>query len=89
MLPILLLTVAAVSGEKVKLGDIQTLHHAVSGEVFALDDKTLMVQVCRKHFLLPCMPQKYSVPPVCLKNTFIPLYSSKYLLPPICLKNTF
>ena len=45
MLPLLLLAAAAaVSGEKVKLGDIKTLHHAVSGEVFALDDKTLMVQ---------------------------------------------
>ena len=81
MLPILLLAVAAVSGVKVKLGDIQTLHHAVSGEVFALDDKTLMVQVCRKHFLLPCMPQKYFYSSVFLN-------SSKYLLPPICLKNT-
>ena len=53
MLPILLLAVAAVSGEKVKLGDIQTLHHAVSGEVFALDDKTLMVQVCLKTLFTP------------------------------------
>jgi len=45
MLPVLLLAaVAAASGEKVKLGDIQTLHHAVSGEVFALNEKTLMVQ---------------------------------------------
>jgi len=45
MLPVLLLAAAAaVMGEKVKLGDIETLHHAVSGEVFALDDKTLMVQ---------------------------------------------
>lgn len=45
MLTLLVLAAAAaVSGEKVKIGDIKTLHHAVSGEVFALDDKTLMVQ---------------------------------------------
>ena len=45
MLALLVLAAAAaVSGEKVKIGDIKTLHHAVSGEVFALDDKTLMVQ---------------------------------------------
>merc|ERR1711915_830874 len=35
---------AVAFGEKVKIGDIKTLHHAVSGEVYALDDKTLMVQ---------------------------------------------
>ena len=45
MLPLLALAVvAAVSGEKVKIGDISTLHHAVSGELYALDDKTLMVK---------------------------------------------
>jgi len=45
MLPLLVLAASAVAfGEKVKIGDIKTLHHAVSGEVYALDDKTLMVQ---------------------------------------------
>jgi len=45
MLPLLFLAIAAsVSGEKVKIGDIKTLHHAVSGEVYALDEKTLMIQ---------------------------------------------
>ena len=41
---LVLSAVAAVSCEKVKIGDISTLHHAVSGELFALDEKTLMVQ---------------------------------------------
>ena len=45
MLALLVLAAAvAVFGEKVKIGDIKTLHHAVSGEVYALDDKTLTVQ---------------------------------------------
>jgi len=45
MLPLLLLAVvSAVSGEKVKIGDISTLHHAVSGELFALNENTLMVE---------------------------------------------
>ena len=34
----------AVSGEKVKIGDISSLHHAVSGELFALNENTLMVE---------------------------------------------
>jgi len=43
VLPSLLL-LAAASAEKVKLGDIQTFHHAASGELWALDDNTLMVK---------------------------------------------
>jgi len=33
-----------VCNGKVKLGDLSTLAHSVSGELFALDDKTLMVK---------------------------------------------
>jgi len=43
-LPSLLLVVAAATAEKVKLGDIQTFHHAASGELWALDENTLMVK---------------------------------------------
>ena len=41
---LLLFVIAAVYSEKVKIGDISTLHHAVSGEVFAVDEKTLIVK---------------------------------------------
>ena len=44
---LLLLVIAALataSGGKVKIGDISTLHHAVSGELFALNENTLMVE---------------------------------------------
>jgi len=45
MLTFLLLSaLAAASAEPVKIGDIETLHHAVSGELWALDDKTLQVK---------------------------------------------
>merc|ERR1719187_3077713 len=44
--PLLLLLplAATVSAQSVKIGDIPTKHHAVSGELWALDDKTLMVK---------------------------------------------
>ena len=35
---------AAARAEKIKIGDLSTLHHAVSGEVFALDEKTIMIK---------------------------------------------
>eukprot|EP00092_Neocalanus_flemingeri_P050266 GFUD01058046.1.p1 GENE.GFUD01058046.1~~GFUD01058046.1.p1 ORF type:complete len:142 (-),score=23.89 GFUD01058046.1:98-523(-) len=45
MLPLLVLAATAiVTCKKVKIGNISTLHHAVSGELYALDDKTLMVK---------------------------------------------
>lgn len=36
--------VASTSAEKIKLGDIETFHHGAGGEVFALDEKTLMIK---------------------------------------------
>jgi len=36
--------VASSSAEKIKLGDIETFHHGAGGEVFALDEKTLMIK---------------------------------------------
>lgn len=36
--------VASASAEKIKLGDIETFHHGAGGEVFALDEKTLMIK---------------------------------------------
>ena len=36
--------VASSGAEKIKLGDIETFHHGVGGEVFALDEKTLMIK---------------------------------------------
>ena len=35
---------ASSSAEKIKLGDIETFHHGAGGEVFALDEKTLMIK---------------------------------------------
>jgi len=39
-----LFLVASSSAEKIKLGDIETFHHGAGGEVFALDEKTLMIK---------------------------------------------
>lgn len=36
--------VASSSAEKIKIGDIETFHHGAGGEVFALDEKTLMIK---------------------------------------------
>ena len=36
--------VASSGAEKIKLGDIETFHHGAGGEVYALDDKTLMIK---------------------------------------------
>jgi len=36
--------VAGSGAEKIKLGDIETFHHGAGGEVFALDEKTLMIK---------------------------------------------
>jgi len=36
--------VASSGAEKIKLGDIETFHHGAGGEVFALDEKTLMIK---------------------------------------------
>ena len=45
MLPLLVFSLfSLVCSAKVKLGDLSTLAHSVSGELFALDDKTLMVK---------------------------------------------
>lgn len=47
MKSLLALALCLVSGaqcEKIKIGELSTLHHAVSGDVFALDDKTIMIQ---------------------------------------------
>jgi len=41
---VLVALAASVAAEKVKIGDIQTFHHAVSGELWALDDNKLMVK---------------------------------------------
>jgi len=42
---VLVASLAAVAAaEKVKIGDIETFHHAVSGELWALDDNKLMVK---------------------------------------------
>ena len=35
---------ASSGAEKIKLGDIETFHHGAGGEVFALDEKTLMIK---------------------------------------------
>jgi len=41
---VLVALAASVAAEKVKIGEIQTLAHAVSGELWALDDNKLMVK---------------------------------------------
>jgi len=45
MFPLLMLSgISLVWSAKVKLGDLSTLAHSVSGELFAIDDKTLMLK---------------------------------------------
>ena len=41
---VVLCLVASSDAEKIKLGDIETFHHGAGGEVFALDEKTLMIK---------------------------------------------
>ena len=36
--------VASTSGETVKLGDFKTYSHDVTGEVFAVDDETILIK---------------------------------------------
>ena len=44
VLSVLAICLSAALAEKIKIGDLSNLHHGVSGEVYAADDNTIVVE---------------------------------------------